>query len=106
MPSAKKMQQITEQPPAAEQKIRLTVWMDTAFHFALELPARAVCDLLDPDVPDAFIEVPVGSLDDNPQRSGSVKATYLHTSRIARIDLHDALPQPETEKPQTEKRGG
>lgn len=92
MPSAKKMQQVTEKPPIAEPKIRITVWTDTSFHFPLQLPAAAVRDLLDPEVPDAFIEVPVGTLDDSVQGSRSVKATYLHTSRIARIDVHDDLP--------------
>jgi len=93
MPSAKKMQQVTERPPAAEQKIRLTVWEDSSYHFELILPAAAVRDLLDPDVPDAFIEIPI------PLDVHNVKVRYLHTSRIARIDVHDDLP-PVVPRPQ------
>lgn len=84
--AAREMQAATEQPPAQEPIIRITTRTDLGYEVHLNLPASAVRALLDPEVADAYIEVPI------PPEVRSVKKRYRHTSRIAEIDIHDDLP--------------
>lgn len=82
---ARQMQEASEQS-GEERKLRMTLVDDKGYEYHLtpyESVARAI---LDPDVPDVFIEVPVP-----PDLQGAVLHAYLHTSRIARFYLHDEL---------------
>jgi hypothetical protein len=84
--SAKQMQQVTETLPKVEQMIRITARTGTGYEYHLTLPESAVRDLIDPEVADAFIEVPL------PKDVHGAKKRYLHTNQIAEVDLHDDLP--------------
>ena len=72
----------------AEREIRVTIIDDKAVEYHLVKPERVIKDILDPDVSDRFIEVPVPE-----QLKGSVRRQFLHTSRIARMWLHDELTE-------------
>lgn len=76
--------------PEQERTIRVTIIDDKASEFHLVKPESVIRDILDPDTPDVFIEVPVPE-----QLAGSVKRNFLHTSRIARMWLHDELTEHE-----------
>jgi hypothetical protein len=84
---ARKMQEasIVE---SEERRIRLTVVDDKGFEYHLTPHEMVVRNILDPDVPDVFIEVPI-----DPRLQGSVKHAYLHTSRIARLYQHDEFSE-------------
>jgi outer membrane translocation and assembly module TamA len=76
------MQEATAKP-AQEQNIRLTAQTDVGYEYHLTMPESAVKDLIDPDVADAYIEVPV------PNDVKNVRHRYVHTSRFKQIDVHD-----------------
>lgn len=92
---ARKMQEASVQV-TEEQRIRLTVIDDKGFEYHLNPHESVVRDILDPDVPDVFIEVPI-----EPSLQGHVKHTYLHTSRIAKLHQHDEFS---VEAPAPEKK--
>jgi hypothetical protein len=98
---AKRMQEASEQI-STERQLRMTLVDDKSYEYHLTPYESVVRAILDPDVPDVFIEVPVPD-----QLKGSVLHAYLHTSRIARFYLHDELTEetPET-PPAPEKKGG
>ena len=96
---AKKAQE-TSQQASTERRVRMTIIDRSAFEYHLnpyESVARAI---LDPDVPDVFIEVPI-----EPNLRGVVLHSYLHTSQIAKLYLHDELT-PDAQPPAPEAKGG
>ncbi len=94
MPEAKsKVKRIfeTSQDSAhQERQVRVTIIDDKAFEYHLQPYESVLKGILDPDVPDTFIEVPV-----EPHLQGVVKHAYLHTSRITKLYLHDELTNEE-----------
>lgn len=64
--------------PGAEEKLPVTLRGRNGFEYHLDLPRPAIEALIDPDVPDAFIEVPC-----------PVKGMrrFLHTSEIKEVDV-------------------
>lgn len=87
------------QQESLERKIRFMITTDTGVEYHMEKPESVVVGILDPDVSDAFIEVPIPA---NLQMA--VKHRYLHTTRIGILDLHDELT-PDT-PPTPEAKGG
>lgn len=69
-------------PPA---KINVTLRTDTGYEYHLELAQEVVDGILNPDVPDAFIEVPARAI--GGQALHGLRR-YLHTSYIKEIDVH------------------
>lgn len=69
--------------------IRLTLRTGVGYEYHVVMEEQAVRDLLDPDVSDAFIPVPVKG------GAQGVKVRYVHTSTIAEVDLNDDLPAPQ-----------
>ena len=97
--SKAKAAQETSQQDSQERIVRMTIIDRSAYEYHLtpyESVARAI---LDPDVPDLFIEVPI-----EPNLRGVVVHSYLHTSQIAKLYLHDELT-PDT-APTPEAKGG
>lgn len=82
---AKKMLETSAQE-SKERKVRITVIDSKAYEYHLTPYESVARGILDPDVPDTFIEVPT-----EPNLKGSVVHTYLHTSQIAKLYLHDEL---------------
>ncbi len=93
MPEKSKAKAIHEasKQQSDERKIRVTIIDDKAFEYHLTPYESVLKGILDPDVPDVFIEVPV-----EPNLRGSVVHTFLHTSRIAKFYVHDELSTEET----------
>jgi hypothetical protein len=87
--SARGMQEASVVPPEPqdEQRVRVTLRTSIGFEYHQVYPQSVVIDLLDPDVPDGFIEI---QLTDGKLKQ-SVKHRFLHTSNIAEVDIHDAL---------------
>ena len=84
-----------------ERQVRITIIDDKAFEYHLTPYESVLRGILDPDVPDTFIEVPVP-----PELKGVVLHSYLHTSRIAKFYLHDELTnEDDTGKKQAVKGG-
>jgi hypothetical protein len=95
--TAKQMQQtsIEPPPPQEEAQIRITACTDVGFKYHLTFPASVIRDLLDPDIGDAYLEIPIP-----PElKDSGIKHHYLHTTRIAELYIHDELPPKEAEKP-------
>ncbi len=84
MPSKAKAMQAASERDKAERRIRLTIIDNKAFEYHLNPYESVAKGILDPDVPDAFIEVPI-----DPLLKGSVVHAYLHTSQIAKLYIHD-----------------
>ena len=80
---AKKLQEDSQQKETVERDIRITIRLDSGFEYHLVRPENVVRGILDPDVPDCFIQVPC-SLQ-------SVIGRYIHTSRIKELDVHDEV---------------
>lgn len=80
---AKAMQDTSAAVESTERDIRITIVDDRAFEYHLVRRESVVRGILDPETPDAFIEVPCSI-------QGVVHA-YLHTSRIGKFYLHDEL---------------
>jgi|SRR5579875_1577054 hypothetical protein len=75
---AKAMQATSSSPPASEPRLAVTLRARNGFEYHIDM-ARSVAEaLIDPDVPDAFIEVPG-------PREGIRR--FLHTSEIKEIDV-------------------
>ena len=91
---ARAMQEASQQD-AQERRIAITIIDTKAFEYHLNAYESVVRGILDPDTPDAFLEVPTEK-----NLQGSVMHTYLHTSQIAKFYLHGELtpdaPAPET----------
>lgn len=60
------------------EKLAVTLRTDVGFEYHLDLPRPVVEGLIDPDTPDAFIEVPC-------QLAGMQR--FLHTSYIKECDV-------------------
>lgn len=82
---AKAMQE-TSQQEVEERRIRVTIIDDNTAEYHLNPVESVVRGILDPDVADVFIEVPIP-----PHLRGVILHNYLHTSRIAHLYLHDEL---------------
>ena len=67
--------------------IRVTIIDQNSAEYHLVLDSAEVRDILDPRVPDRYIPIPVPA-----ELKGSVRQQYLHSSRAARLWLHDPLP--------------
>lgn len=89
----------TSQQESRERNVRFMITTDTGVEYHMEKPESVVLGILDPDVPDTFIEVPVPA-----NLKMAVKHRYLHTTRIGILDLHDELT-PDAPAP-TETKGG
>jgi hypothetical protein len=76
----------TSAQKSEERRVRITVIDAKAFEYHLTPYESVARGILDPDVADTFIEVPT-----EPNLRGSVVHTYLHTSQIAKLYLHDEL---------------
>lgn len=84
-----------------ERKVRVTIIDDKAFEYHLTPYESVLRGILDPDVPDVFIEVPI-----EPNLRGSVMHAFLHTSRIAKFYLHDELTNDDDTGKQQAVKGG
>ena len=91
---AKAMQEASQRE-TEERRVRITIIDNKAFEYHLTPYESVARGILDPDVPDAFIEVPI-----EPNLKGSVLHAYLHTSQVAKLFLHDELT------PIKESKGG
>jgi hypothetical protein len=69
-----------------ERQIRIMITDDKGVEYHLVKPESVVRAIIDPDVPDRFIEVPVPE-----HLKGAVKHRYLMTNRIAMLDVSDEL---------------
>ena len=68
--------------------IRVTIQDQNGAEYHITLSAQEVRDILDPEVPDRYIPIPVPA-----ELKGSVRQQFLHSSRAARLWLHDELPK-------------
>jgi hypothetical protein len=89
----------TSAQKSEERQVRVTIIDDKAFEYHLTPYESVLRGILDPDVPDTFIEVPV-----EPHLQGVVKHSYLHTGRIAKFYLHDELSLEEDNSDDTGKQ--
>src|SRR5437879_383034 len=87
--TAKQMQQATVEPPSPheEPRVRITARTPVGFEYHLSYPVSVVRDLLDPDVDDGYLEIPVPA-----ELKNTVKHRYLHTTQIAEVDVCDEMP--------------
>lgn len=78
--SAKSVQAKSEQTATQqeEQRIATTLRTATGFEYHLDLARSVIEGILDPDIPDAFLEVPCPVRDTR---------RFLHTSNIKEIDV-------------------
>jgi hypothetical protein len=91
--NAKAMQEASQQE-TEERRIRVTIIDTKAFEYHLNPHESVVRGILDPDTPDAFIEVPV-----EPHLQGVVKHAFVNTNQVAKMYLHDELtPAEKAEK--------
>jgi hypothetical protein len=86
--SKARIMQETSASESKERRIRLTVIDNKATEYHLNPYESVVKGILDPDTPDAFIEVPI-----EPMLRSSVVHAFLHTSQIAKLYVHDELTQ-------------
>jgi len=88
MPAKSKARQMQEasQQDSEERHIRITIIDMKAFEYHLNPHESVVRGILDPDTPDAFIEVPI-----EPHLKSVVQHAYLSTNQIAKVYLHDEL---------------
>lgn len=86
--AAKKLQEKTEQSPEPKQEqiINITITTDNGFEYHMSKPESVVRDIISPDVPDCLIEVPIPA-----HMRNSVKYRFLHTNRIATLDVHNEM---------------
>jgi len=85
--SAVAMQKASQQE-SEERRVRVTVIDMKSYEYHLNPHESVVRGILDPDTPDAFIEVPV-----EPHLQGVVKHAYVNTNQIAKMYLHDELTE-------------
>lgn len=86
---AKIMQQKAEKPSKNDPMINITVILDNGYKEHLSLPESVVLGILDPDVPDAFLEVkvqpPPGGVPHPQDRR------FIHTSRFREVLTHNEI---------------
>lgn len=75
---AKTLQEESVAPPKQVENLAVTLRTDVGFEYHLNLPRPVVEGLIDPDTPDAFIEVPC-------PLTGMQR--FLHTSYIKECDV-------------------
>jgi len=97
---AKAMQEASAQD-STERRVRVTIIDTKAFEYHLNPYESVVRGILDPDTPDAFIEVPI-----EPNLRGAVAHAYLHTSQVAKMYLHDELTPDQQPAQPPEAKGG
>jgi len=85
----KQLQEASQQK-SDERLIRFMITDDRNFEYHLVKPESVVKGIIDADIPDVFLEVDVPA-----HLKTSVKHRYLHTSRIAILDVFDELQQEE-----------
>lgn len=86
---AKRMQEnslLPQEAPKVERNIRITLRTAVGAEYHLEKPEAVVRGILDPDTPDALIEVP-------PPPGVSVKHRFIHTNQVAELDIHDEMEE-------------
>jgi hypothetical protein len=71
-------EQAASQPMTSEERLATTLRTDVGFEYHLDLPRSVVQGIIDPDVPDAFIEVPCKQLHTR---------RFLHTSYVKEVDV-------------------
>ena len=98
---ARKMLETSADDTHQERQVRITIIDDKALEYHLTPYESVLRGILDPDVPDTFIEVPI-----EPHLQGVVKHAYLHTSRIAKFYLHDELTNEDDTGKQKAVKGG
>ncbi len=76
--SAKAMQEQSERTAAAEEKLAVALRAQNNYEYHLNLPRSVVEGILDPEIPDCFIEVPCPV--QNMRR-------FLHTSYVKEVDV-------------------
>ena len=86
MPSKAKAMHEASKQVSDERRVRITIIDDKAYEYHLTPYESVIRAILDPETPDAFIEVPL-----EPHLVGRVAHAYLHTSRIAKLYVHDEL---------------
>jgi len=89
MTSAKAMQQASIEPPPATQEARIRVTLRTkvGYEYHQVYAESVVRDLVNPEVPDGFIEIEIADQKVRP----AVRHRFLHTSNIAEVDIHDEM---------------
>lgn len=80
---AKAMQAQSIAPPEPV-RISVTLRTDTSYEYNLDLPRGVVDSLLNPDVPDCFVEVPARAYGGQPLHG---TRRFLHTAYIKEIDV-------------------
>lgn len=75
---AKAMQAHSEASGGSEERLPVTLRADNSYEYHLDMARSVIEGLLDPDVPDVFLEVPC-----------PVNGTrrFLHTSYVKEIDV-------------------
>src|SRR3954447_4515239 len=75
---AKAIQARSEAQPGSEERLPVTLRADNSYEYHLDMARSVVEGLLDPDVPDVFLEVhcPVAGA-----------RRFLHTSYVKEIDV-------------------
>jgi hypothetical protein len=97
MPATKSKAKVmleTSQADSEERRVRITIIDRSAFEYHLTPYESVARGMLDPDVADTFIEVPI-----EPHLRGVVAHAYLHTSQIAKLYLHDDFTPDKQEQP-------
>ncbi len=84
----------TSQQESEERRVRITIIDRSAYEYHLNPYESVARGIIDPDVADTFIEVPTAK-----HLVGVVVHTYLHTSQIALLYLHDELTEIKSEEP-------
>ena len=80
---ARAMQEQSITPPEPA-KISVTLRTEQSYEYNLDLPRPVVENLLNPDVPDCFIEVPAKAYGGQPLHG---TRRFLHTSYIKEVDI-------------------
>jgi hypothetical protein len=75
---AKAMQAHSEAQPGGEERLPVTLRADNSYEYHLDIARSVIEGLLDPDVPDLFLEVPCPV-------NGARR--FLHTSYVKEIDV-------------------
>lgn len=83
--SAKTMQE-QSMIPAPYLKREVTLRLENGYEYHVSMPPDELAALLDPDVPDCFIEVPPIASGASGQRLQGVRR-YLHTGYIKEVDV-------------------
>jgi hypothetical protein len=78
------MQQEQSSAPPEPERLGVTLRTEQSYEYNLALPREVVEKLLNPDVPDCFIEVPAKAY--GGQRLAGTRR-FLHTAYIKEIDV-------------------